>query len=119
MQRLAALKPYWRVSMAALLYRATDLKKVSQRGAHFLWMQMAPFRRQEPTELDLAPETPTLLQEIIDLHRNTFGFGLGDFANMLSAKPEELIAMYGLGQTPSETRSRLRLVRNNEKSVAG
>lgn len=41
LDRLAAMKPYWRVSMAALLVRATELKKVSQKTAQFLWMQMA------------------------------------------------------------------------------
>jgi Zn-dependent peptidase ImmA (M78 family)/transcriptional regulator with XRE-family HTH domain len=119
MQRLAALKPYWRVSMAALLVRATDLRKVSQRSAQVLWMQMAPYRRQEPPELDLAPETPLLFREILDLHRNTFGFGLSDFAGMLCSRPAELVSLYGLGQSASETRSRLRLIRNPDRSAAG
>jgi Zn-dependent peptidase ImmA (M78 family)/transcriptional regulator with XRE-family HTH domain len=109
--RLGALKPYWRVSMAALLVRATELKKVSKKESQFLWMQMAQYRRQEPPELDLAPETPTLLQEILDLHRETFGYGLPEFAKMLNANPVELVTTYGLGQTQPETRARLRLVR--------
>lgn len=117
LQRLAALKPYWRVSMAALLVRATDLKRVSPRAAQVLWMQMAPYRRQEPPELNLEPETPSLLQEILDLHRKTFGFGLPEFAKLLCAKPAELVAMYGLGQSASETKPRLRLIRNNDKAA--
>ncbi len=80
---------------------------------------MAPYRRQEPAELDLAAEMPTLLQEILDLHRNTFGFGLSEFAQMLCARPAELVAMYGLGQSAPETRSRLRLVRNHDKTAGG
>lgn len=116
LQRLAALKPYWRVSMAALLKRATDLKKVSKRTAQFLWIKMAPYRRQEPTELDLAPETPALLQEVLDLHRNTFGYGLQDFSNMLCSEPSELVAMYSLGQSAKETRSRLRVVYDSSQA---
>jgi Zn-dependent peptidase ImmA (M78 family)/transcriptional regulator with XRE-family HTH domain len=114
LDRLAALKPYWRVSMAALLFRATELRKVSKNTAQLLWMQMAPYRRQEPTELDLASETPTLLKEIIDLHRNTFGYGLPEFAKMLNAKPLELMTLYGIGQSAPETKARLRLVRSNQ-----
>lgn len=116
--RLAALKPYWRVSMAALLFRATELRKVSKKSAQFLWMQMAPYRRQEPHELDLTPEAPSLLQEIIDLHRNTFGYGLPELSKMLNARPQELVTMYSLGQTATETKARLRLVRNGN-AVAG
>jgi Zn-dependent peptidase ImmA (M78 family)/transcriptional regulator with XRE-family HTH domain len=111
--RLAALKPYWRVSMQALLFRAQELKKVTARAAQFLWIQMAPYRRQEPPELDLMPEAPTLLQEILDLHRNTFGYGLPEFAKMLNAQPAELVSTYGLGHTKEETKLRLRLVRNS------
>lgn len=117
LDRLAALKPYWRVSMAALLFRATELRKVSKKSAQLLWMQMAPYRRQEPTELNLAPETPTLLREILDLHRNTFGYGLPEFSKMLNAKPQELVTMYGLGQTAPETKARLRLIRNNDAAA--
>jgi Zn-dependent peptidase ImmA (M78 family) len=113
-ERLGALKPYWRVSMAALLVRAKELKKVSAKEEQFLWMRMAPYRRQEPPELDLATETPTLLQEILDLHRDTFGYGLSEFAKMLNAQPVELVTMYGLGQTQQETRARLRLIRTQQ-----
>jgi Zn-dependent peptidase ImmA (M78 family)/transcriptional regulator with XRE-family HTH domain len=112
--RLAAMKPYWRVSMAALLVRATELRKVQPKAAQFLWMQMAPYRRQEPPELDLAPEEPTLLREILDLHRNTFGYGLPEFSKMLNATQLDLVSTYGLGQTQAETRQRLRLIRSSQ-----
>lgn len=111
LDRLAALKPYWRVSMAALLVRARELRKIGKQAEQILWMQMAPYRRQEPPELDLAPEQPTLLREILDLHRNTFGYGLPEFAALLNATPVELVTVYGLGQTASETKARLRLIR--------
>lgn len=114
LDRLGTLKPYWRVSMAALLVRATKLRKLSGKAAEYLWMQMAPYRRREPPELDLAPETPTLLQEILDLHRTTLGYGLPEFAQMLNAEPAELMTTYGLGQTQAETRQRLRLVRTSQ-----
>jgi len=75
---------------------------------------MAPYRRQEPPELDLAPEEPTLLREILDLHRNTFGYGLPEFSKMLNATQLDLVSTYGLGQTQAETRQRLRLIRSSQ-----
>lgn len=118
LDRLAALKPHWRVSMAALLYRATELKKLPKRVAQHLWIQMLPYRRQEPPELDLAPEHPTLLQEILDLHRDTFGYGLHEFAQLLNATPTELVTTYGLGQKPAETRSGLRVVKTSRSQFS-
>lgn len=116
LERLAKLKPYWRVSMAALLYRATELKKLSPRSAQFLWIQMNAngFKRREPAELDLAPEFPTVLQEMLDLHREQFGYGLDELSRMLAANPAELTKTYKLGQRQSEVRATLRMVKNDE-----
>lgn len=113
-ERLAALKPYWRVSMAALLYRATELRKVSAPSSKFLWSQMAQrgLRRREPAELDLAPETPTVLRDILDLHRTHYGYNIEELAKALAATTAQLIATYQLGQEPSpQARTALRLVK--------
>ena len=109
--RLATLKPYWRVSMAALLVRAFDLGKVPAKKKQYLWMQMAQYRRQEPIEI--AGETPTLLREIIDLHRHTFGYGLKEFSQLLAAEPSDIVRTYGLSEARNETRARLHLVRGD------
>ena len=118
-ERLAALKPYWRVSMAALLYRAVELKKVAAKSATFLWMQMNKrgFRRREPAELDLAPETPTLLQEIVDTHREQFGYGIEELSRMLAATAEEVGRTYEIGQRKSETRQTLRVVHETPRQA--
>ena len=112
LERLASLKPYWRVSMAALLYRAKELKKISAPSERFLWSQMAQrgFRRREPAELDLAPESPTVLRDILDLHRTHYGYNIDDLAKALASTPEKLIGTYQLGQKatpPAKTTLRL------------
>jgi Zn-dependent peptidase ImmA (M78 family)/transcriptional regulator with XRE-family HTH domain len=114
--RLAALKPHWRVSMAALLYRAGELKKASPKMSQLLWMQMNAngWKRREPAELDLAPESPSLLQEIIDLHRDQFGYGVGELGQMLAVNPSELVKIYKIGQKNSETRPTLRVIRSQQ-----
>jgi len=71
---LAAMKPYWRVSMNALLYRAADLKAIDERRKSYLWFRMgqAGYRTHEPVEI--PPEIPTLLKELLEVHRETFGY---------------------------------------------
>ncbi len=112
-ERLAALKPYWRVSMAALLYRARELKKLSKPSASYLWSEMAQrgLKRREPAELDLAPETPTVLRDILNLHRTHYGYNIEDLAKTLAATPSKIIATYQLEQGPNlPPKTRLRLV---------
>jgi len=109
--RLGVLKPYWRTSMAALLYRATDLKMVSERTARFLWMQMgkAGYRRREPPELDIETEEPRLLQELFRFHLEDLGYSLEQLADFLCALPSVLSAQHSLA--PSSRGQRLRLLK--------
>lgn len=71
---LAAMKPYWRVSMGALLYRAADLKTIDERRKSYLWFRMgqAGYRTHEPVEI--PPENPNLLKELLEVHRTSLGY---------------------------------------------
>lgn len=113
-ERLAALKPYWRVSMAALLFRATELRKVSAPSAKFLWSKMNQhgLKRREPAELDLAPETPTILRDILNLHLTHHGYNVEDLAKALAANPSKLIDIYQIDDNLPPVKTALRLVRS-------
>jgi Zn-dependent peptidase ImmA (M78 family)/transcriptional regulator with XRE-family HTH domain len=114
-EQLAALKPYWKVSMAAILHRANDLQMISDRYSRTLWMKIgqAGYKRKEPPELDLAPETPSLLQEIINVYCKHFGFGIPEFSEMLNAKEHDLIMLYNIRPFQPEAKAKLRIVKNN------
>lgn len=73
--RLAAMKPYWRVAMSALLYRASELGMIDERRKSYLWFLMGKsgYRTYEPVEI--APEEPTLLRELIEVHQRSLHYG--------------------------------------------
>ena len=81
--RLAALKPYWRVAMSALLYRASELGTVDERRKSYLWFLMGKsgYRTHEPVEI--APEEPTSLKELIHVHKNSLHYGDSDLDKTL------------------------------------
>lgn len=110
--KLASLKPYWKVSMAALLKRATDLGKISDRQARHLWMQLgkAGHRLQEPPELDVPAEPPGLITEIINLHRDKLGYSLPQLSALLAASEEDIRTTYDLEPLSGEYRPKLRVV---------
>ncbi|MEX2288244.1 MAG: XRE family transcriptional regulator [Planctomycetaceae bacterium] len=66
--RAAQLKRQWLVSMAAVIKRAADLERISQRHARTLYMQMSQngWRMKEPIEV--KQEAPTVLQDMIRVH---------------------------------------------------
>jgi Zn-dependent peptidase ImmA (M78 family)/transcriptional regulator with XRE-family HTH domain len=94
--KLAALKPFWRVSMAALLNRAMQLGKVTARQYRTLWTKMgqAGYRKQEPVELEVHGEVPSLLQELLDIYLKQLGYSLDEMANLLLLFGHELLQMY-------------------------
>lgn len=96
---LSILKRVWRVSMAALLKRARDLKVISEKRAAALWRQMSAlgFRKREPAELDLSPEKPRLLREMMEYHLKQLGMSEAELMAMLPLFEPDYRRFYGLG----------------------
>jgi Zn-dependent peptidase ImmA (M78 family)/transcriptional regulator with XRE-family HTH domain len=92
--KLASMKPHWRVAMSALLRRASDLGTITPRAKQYLWMQMGMrgFRTHEPVEI--PPEEPTLLKELLDFHQSNLGHGPLELAQIMCVIPSELFSEY-------------------------
>ena len=95
---LAALKPEWKVSMAALLMRAHKLEFLTDNQHTYLWTQISSrgYRLREPPELDFPSETPEVLDKVIALHLGGLGYSAPDLAKMLCVHASELKALYGI-----------------------
>jgi Zn-dependent peptidase ImmA (M78 family)/DNA-binding XRE family transcriptional regulator len=110
--RLAALKPYWRVSMAALLKRADDLRVISSRQRQSLWTQMAKqgYRLSEP--LTISEERPTVLTDIIDIYRQSHGFTVAEMSSLVSSFEHEFRRRFLPTPTPQHS---LRVVKDERE----
>lgn len=94
LQRLTQLKPYWRVSIAALIRRAKDLGQINERQYRSLYEQMGRqgYRIEEPVPIPI--EQPTLLKEIFDAHLDTLKYSISDLASLLTLHEDELQTTY-------------------------
>ena len=112
LSKLAALKPHWRTSMAALLKAAADLKCITPGSARYLWIELSKrgFRKREPVELDLLPEPPTLVREIFDFYRKDLGYSVEDLGNLLASSPADLVTWHPALLRP-EPKRQFRVVR--------
>lgn len=108
---LAALKPEWRVSMQSLLYRASTLRFVNDNQARYLWQQFSirKMKMREPPELDIPPETPSLVAKLISLHIGKLGYTVEDLATVAALYKREFVSMYGIDE-PAQKRPKLRVV---------
>lgn len=70
LDKLGQLKAEWGISMQALLYRATKLRKISDSYSRFLWIQIGKFgyRINEPFEDVIPEERPTELPKRLKMN---------------------------------------------------
>ena len=110
---LAAMKPEWRVSMAALLMRAHALKFVSENQYRYLWKQLSSrgYRLREPPELDFVAEQPELINQVVDLHLNGLGYSQSELASMLNVYENDVRDLYGLRAAITPGTARLTILK--------
>jgi Zn-dependent peptidase ImmA (M78 family)/DNA-binding XRE family transcriptional regulator len=82
-ERAGMLKPYWKVSMAALIRRARDVGAISERTYRSLFTRLSArgYRTNEP--IPLSQENPTIVPELVAVHRRAYGYSDEDLARML------------------------------------
>lgn len=103
-----ALKQRWRVSLAALLYRARTLGVLSSDAYQRAQMRMSArgWRHQEPGDIGV-PEEPTVLHKALSLMEARRGLATADVAGALRIPVEDLDGL--LADIASSTQPRPRL----------
>jgi Zn-dependent peptidase ImmA (M78 family) len=86
MAKLADHKRHWKVSMAALIQRAFELKTITDSQRRYLFINLtrrSGTRLHEPFEADVPREKPQLFGKIIRQHLTELGFSVRELAKML------------------------------------
>jgi hypothetical protein len=94
LERVAALKPLWRVSMAALIKRAFDLGKIGESYYRKLFTQLSVvgYRMDEPNAF--AAEEPTVIADIITVHQRDLNYSDRELSKLVLLREHEFRARY-------------------------
>lgn len=103
--KAAALKPYWKVSMWALIRRAASLGTITDNQYRYLCMSMSSmgYRKREPQQIDVPAEQPKTYDGLLS-HLRKLGYSVEDLSKLLVTNVEILRPQLTGG------RSNLRLV---------
>lgn len=96
-ERLAALKRRWKVSMGAILTHGYKLGLISDWHHRQYRMKLADngiTRTQEPRGLDFPIEQPALLPELVDFHFNELNYSLSELSGLLGLYESDFISVY-------------------------
>lgn len=95
LQDLANLKPYWKVSMQALLKRAMDIECITRNEAQYVWMQIGKrnMRTQEPhplpkEEVKIYPAMVRYFEDVLEYSKEEMAFAL-------HVNPPEVESLHG------------------------
>ena len=108
--RFMDLKVYWGVSMQALMYKAWQTGKLTDRMYKYYAIEMSKrgFRKREPVDVPHLKETPSTLKQIIGAHIEDLDYSIDDLGEMFGLLDDDVKEIYPV---PS-TRPKLRLVRS-------
>ena len=99
-QDLANIKPYWKVSIAALIMKARSLGALTENQNRYLWMQMSRmgYRKHEPNPL--PKEKVQNYLNLFGYYRNQLDYSIEDIAtvSILPRPVLESLHAYGLPQ---------------------
>ena len=100
LKHLARIKPYWKVSIQALLERAYSIERITGNQRRYFYINLSKhgYRTREPAPLER--ETPRLHRRLLDVHTNELGYTLDDLARLFSLHPQQVGELY-FSATPS------------------
>lgn len=93
---LMNLKRKWKVSMQAVLYRASDLKLLTDNQKRYIIGQFnaLKIRRREPVELDVPIERGSMIRDLITRYRTKQKMSVKEMADFFCLSPEEFLERY-------------------------
>ncbi len=94
LDKAAALKSYWRVSMAAIIRRAKDLGRITPNEYLRLVKRMSAlgYSKQEPVRIE--GESPRLVTSILDSYQMTNGYSISDLARLNAVFEDDFRSRY-------------------------
>ena len=101
MAKLADHKRHWKVSMAALIQRAYELKTITDAQRRYLYINLtrrSGTRLHEPFEGDIPREQPQLFGRIVRQHLTDLGFSIRELSRMLFFAKEDEFRTEILGE---------------------
>lgn len=80
-EKAMRLKPYWRISMKALVHRANAAKAITPGRARRLYIRLAPYKKEEPCPI--MPERVTLARELTAFLADDLGYTDAELSSAL------------------------------------
>ena len=110
LQDLANLKPFWKVSMQALLMRASGLNEITRSEAQYLWMQIAKLKYRTSEPHPLPKEEVKTYPAMVQFFEKDLHYTIEEMATYLNVNPQLVESLHGVAGAWGAAPRPLRLV---------
>lgn len=104
------LKPYWKVSIAALIKRAEDLGSLSKNKAKYLWMQMSKYGYRLNEPLPIPKEEAHTHSNLVEFYRKELKYSVDELAQLFKMPLKDLEELHNISTSSRDVKTRLRVV---------
>jgi Zn-dependent peptidase ImmA (M78 family)/transcriptional regulator with XRE-family HTH domain len=95
LQDLANLKPFWKVSMQALLMRASSLEQISRSESQYLWMQISKLKYRTNEPHPLVKEDVKTYPAMVQFFEKELNYSREEMAQFLFVNPPLVESLHG------------------------
>lgn len=91
------LKPYWKVSIAAMVRRTRDLGIINEDGYRNLYISISrrKWRKTEPFDTEMAPERPALARKCLDFIAGSITGSEDEFVKATALPEDFMLTLFG------------------------
>lgn len=93
---LPDLKRRWKCSMRNIVYHARELGLLTNDQARYMFMRLNQNYGAKTEPIELPPEPPTLLRELLDRHLSDLGYTVEELATAVNASSDSFREMHRL-----------------------
>lgn len=87
---LPVLKMYWKISKAAIVYKAKFLNQITDSQYKYLMVQLSKSGQRKNEHEQVSIDSPVILNTIYDLYRNELHYSEEDFSSLVGLYPKDI-----------------------------
>ena len=87
---LGMKKYYWKVSKAAIIYRAKELKCISEETAKYLYVTLGRYGERKNESGFVPIDSPKIVNKMVGLHISELNYSMEELSDIVGLMPNEI-----------------------------
>ena len=87
---LGMKKYYWKVSKAAIIYRAKELKCISDQTSKYLYVTLGRYGERKNESVQVPIDSPNIVNKMFNLHISELNYSMEELSDIIGLMPDEI-----------------------------